>query len=196
MKNKLTLTLCIAALVTGLGGSSQPRAQETGSYKMSAGSMKPTVQRDEIVAVVRYTAGSGPQPGDLVMFKLPKDGSIFLKRLVGLPGDRIQMIDGALHLNGQPVKRERIGDYTDTADDGRKTQVKRWQETLPNGVSYETLDFIDNGFLDNTAVHVVPPSHYFMLGDNRDHSNDSRMLSQFGTIPADNIVGRAVRPNR
>jgi len=85
---------------------------------------------------------------------------------------------------------DRISDFIDE-DNGASTRVKRWRETLPNGVSYETLDLQDNGFLDNTQVYKVPAGHYFMMGDNRDNSTDSRVLSQVGYVPFENLVGRA-----
>jgi signal peptidase I len=132
-----------------------------------------------------------PQRGDTVVFRLPRDDSVvYIKRVVGLPGDRIQMRNGALYINGAAVKRERIDDFV-YDEDGRPVRAKRWRETLPNGVSYETLDLQDNGFLDNTQEYAVPPGHYFMLGDNRDNSTDSRVLSQVGYVPLRNIVGRA-----
>ncbi len=86
------------------------------------------------------------------------------------------MIDGVLNINGEPVKRQRIDDFV-TDDDGAVQRVKRYRETLPNGVSYNTLDLTDNGFYDNTPVYTVPPGDYFMMGDNRDNSTDSRVLS-------------------
>ncbi len=131
-----------------------------------------------------------PRRGDLVVFRLPRDEATdYVKRVVGMPGDRVQMIDGQLNLNGQAVQRKRIDDFV-YDDGGRTVRAKRWRETLPNGVSYETLDLHDNGFLDNTPVFTVPADHYFMLGDNRDNSVDSRMLNQVGYIPSDHLIGR------
>src|SRR5436190_22897820 len=90
--------------------------------------------------------GREPQRGDVVVFRLPKDTDVdYIKRVIGFPGDRIQMIGGLLHINDQPVKRERIEDYIDTEDQGHTVRVKRWRETLPNGVTYTTLDRIENG---------------------------------------------------
>ena len=135
--------------------------------------------------------GHEPSRGDVVVFRLPKDDSTdYIKRVIGLPGDKIQMIGGLLHINGTPVKRERISDFIDD-ENGGAVRVKRWRETLPNGVSYETLDLQDNGFLDNTQVYDVPPGHFFMMGDNRDNSTDSRVLSQVGYVPEENLIGRA-----
>jgi signal peptidase I len=101
------------------------------------------------------------------------------------------MRDGLLHINGTPVKRERIEDFIATEDGPSAQRVKRWRETLPNGVSYTTLDLADNGFYDNTQEYEVPPGQFFMMGDNRDNSTDSRVLSQVGYVPFQNIVGRA-----
>jgi len=138
--------------------------------------------------------GSAPERGDVVVFRIPKDDSVdYIKRVVGLPGDTIQMRQGLLFINGVPVVRQRLsdiaGDEPCGAGDGNRT--KRWRETLMNGVSYETLDCVDNGFYDNTRVYQVPDGHVFVLGDNRDNSTDSRVLSAVGYIPLENIVGRA-----
>jgi signal peptidase I len=133
-----------------------------------------------------------PQRGDVVVFRLPRDDSTdYIKRVIGLPGDRIQMINSVLYINGEPVKRERVQDFIDVDESGRSQRVRRYRETLPNGVSYDTLDLVENGYYDNTPVYTVPPGHYFMMGDNRDNSTDSRVLSQVGYVPFENIIGRA-----
>jgi len=180
-------------------------------FNIPSGSMKETLLVGDYLFVSKYSYGyshyslpfspplfsgriwSGtPERGDIVVFRLPKDDSTdYIKRVIGLPGDRIQMIDGVLHINDVPVKRERISDFIETEEGSRTTRVKRWHETLPNGVSYTTLDLIDNGFYDNTSVYAVPPGNYFMMGDNRDNSTDSRVLSQVGYVPLENMIGRA-----
>ena len=108
--------------------------------------------------------------------------------LVGLPGDRIQMKGGALFINDQPVQREALPEEIVQDEFGVARSVQRWKETLPNGKSYVTHDIIPNGGYDDTDEYVVPADHYFMMGDNRDNSQDSRY---WGFVPEENIVGRA-----
>jgi signal peptidase I len=137
--------------------------------------------------------GSAPQRGDVVVFRLPKDTRIdYVKRLMGLPGDRIQMKDGLLYINDVPVQRESLPDYVgeDPCGTDPMVSVKRWREKLPNGVSYQALDCVDNGFYDNTPVFTIPAGQYFMIGDNRDNSMDSRGLSSVGYVPFENLIGR------
>ena len=180
-------------------------------FNIPSGSMKETLLVGDYLFVSKYSYGyshyslplspnlfsgriwSGtPERGDIVVFRLPKDDSTdYIKRVIGLPGDRIQMMDGVLHINGVAVKRERIDDFIETEEGSGTTRVKRWRETLPNGVSYTTLDLIDNGFYDNTKEYEVPPGKYFMMGDNRDNSTDSRVESAVGFVPLENLVGRA-----
>jgi len=136
--------------------------------------------------------GEEPKRGDVVVFKLPRDNETdYIKRLIGLPGDKIQVLDGVLHINGAAVPRQRVDDFVSTSPGGTVTRVARYRETLPNGVSYYVLDLVPDGFNDNTQVYTVPPGHYFMMGDNRDNSTDSRVLSQVGYVPFENLIGRA-----
>ena len=135
---------------------------------------------------------SPPKRGDIVVFRPPGDPSEdFIKRVIGLPGDSVQMLGGQLYLNGKAVPKERAAPFVETDPFGLTHEIPRYKETLPNGVSYETLDCVDNGFYDNTNVYTVPPGDFFMMGDNRDNSTDSRVLSAVGYVPFENIVGRA-----
>jgi signal peptidase I len=133
--------------------------------------------------------GSQPHRGDVIVFKFPQDNSTdFIKRLIGLPGDTIQMREGLLYLNGKLVPRTRVADYVETID-GEPHHVPQYRETLPGGKSYLTLDRDSEGALDNTELFTVPAKHYFMMGDNRDNSDDSR--AAVGFVPEENLEGKA-----
>ena len=137
----------------------------------------------------RFAVMSEPQRGDIVVFKFPPDNSTdYIKRLIGLPGDRIQMKEGVLYINDMAVPKVKVEDYVDMTT-GEPRNVPRYRETLPNGVSYDVLDRDPEGNLDNTQVFVVPEGHYFMMGDNRDNSADSRV--DVGYVPFENFVGKA-----
>jgi len=133
-----------------------------------------------------------PERGDVAVFKLPADNRTdYIKRIVGLPGDRIQVKSGILYINGQPAERVRLENFVD--DDGTSMGgVKRYRETMPGGgASYTVLDITERGSLDNTGLYEIPAGHVFAMGDNRDNSLDSRVLSDVGFIPVENLIGRA-----
>ena len=156
--------------------------------------------------------GSDPEQGDVVVFRHPVTGRDFIKRLIGLPGDRIQMRDGLLYINDEPVQITDGGTFSETYErqgpegsypqcsngtvgEGADCQKERFTETLPKGQSHDILN-IGNRSLDNTGVYTVPADHFFFMGDNRDNSTDSRVpqsLNGVGFVPREDIVGRADR---
>jgi signal peptidase I len=178
-------------------------------FSIPSGSMRPTLLEGDYLFVTKWAYGysrhslpfspnlfsgrifgSAPQRGDVAVFKFPPNPSLdYIKRVIGLPGDRIQMKNGQLFINGVGVPREKVGqiDNPDITEVNRPVDVYR--ETLPEGVSYDTLDLTPDSVTDNTREFIVPPGHYFMMGDNRDNSNDSRM--NVGFVPEENLVGRA-----
>lgn len=134
--------------------------------------------------------GSEPARGDVVVFRFPPNPDIdYIKRVIGLPGDRVQMIAGVLHVNGQAVPKEPDGTFTSDYKMDPGEDVPVFRETLDTGVAYDTLDQSPNSRGDNTREFIVPDGHYFMMGDNRDNSADSRF--DVGFVPAENLIGRA-----
>jgi len=178
-------------------------------FSIPSGSMRPTLLEGDYLFVTKWAYGysrysfpfspplfSGriwgaePERGDVVVFKYPPDPTLdYIKRVIGLPGDRIQMRDGQLYINGTAVPREKIGQIEDQDITDQARPVDVYRETLPNGVSYETLDLSPTTVGDNTREFIVPEAHYFMMGDNRDNSADSRF--SVGFVPVENLVGRA-----
>ena len=156
--------------------------------------------------------GSDPERGDVVVFRHPRQNVDLIKRVIGLPGDTVQMRDGRLYLNGQAVQVQDAGTFEEVfekqgpegkdpacanqpVDRGGICIKERQTETLPNGVSHDILN-IGNSAADNTPVFTVPPGHYFVMGDNRDNSADSRIAQNsggVGLLPAENLIGRADR---
>ena len=183
-------------------------------FNIPSGSMIPTLLVGDYLFVAKYAYGysryslpldlplfkgrilaSAPERGDVMVFRLPRDPSIdYIKRIVGLPGDRIQVRGGVLYINDQEVKRERIEDFVDNSFPAHPMRVPQYIETMPNGRRYRVLDLTPNGPHDNTRVYTVPPGDYFAMGDNRDNSSDSRVdpaVGGVGFIPAANLIGPA-----
>ena len=179
-------------------------------YNIPSGSMEGTLLVGDYLCVEKFAYGYSkfsfpwgrllpsfdrvleeqPHRGDVVVFALPSDPStVFIKRLIGLPGDSVQMLDGVLYLNDKPVPKIRVKDFVEISTDGYEHHIAQYRETLPGGKSYSVLYSIPDGPMDNTPVYIVPPGHYFMMGDNRDDSDDSRGI--VGYLPAENLVGKA-----
>jgi len=135
--------------------------------------------------------GREPNRGDIAVFRNEPSGEDYVKRIIGTPGDRIQVRNGRLFLNGEMLEREMIGKATDTDSYGNSLPVTQYTETLPSGFSYTINEISDSGYLDNTIEYLVPAGHYFMMGDNRDRSQDSRVLSAVGYVPFGNLIGKA-----
>tara|TARA_R110002073_G_scaffold29622_3_gene93106 strand:- start:4650 stop:5402 length:753 start_codon:yes stop_codon:yes gene_type:complete len=180
-------------------------------FNIPSGSMIPNLLIGDYLFVSKYSYGysrhsfpfslglfdgrvlSGePERGDIAVFKTPKDNRTdFIKRVIGLPGDEVQLRNSILYINGVAVPRERIENFISRDRFGNVEEIAQYQETLPNGVAYTTLDSRLNARSDNTGVYRVPAGHYFMMGDNRDNSADSRVPSEVGYVPLENFVGKA-----
>ena len=180
-------------------------------FNIPSGSMIPTLLVGDYLFVSKYSYGysrysfpfgmapfdgrifeTPPERGDVAVFRQPQNESVaFIKRIVGLPGDRVQVVNGVLHINDVAVNRDRKG-FATASDGYNVIRFAVYQETLPNGKSYLIQERSDDDLLDNTNVFLVPEGYYFMMGDNRDNSRDSRTTS-VGLVPAENLIGRAER---
>ncbi len=179
-------------------------------FTIPSGSMLPTLQIGDYVFVSkpsygysRYSLPFGmplikerinytePEVGDVAVFKLPSNPSInYIKRIIGLPGDSIQVVSGRLIINGKKVEREEIGSDVVMVSDGKLRAVTEYTETLPNGKKHSIFEISDREAFDNTKVFQVPYGYFFVMGDNRDNSLDSRS-DNVGYVPVENLVGKA-----
>lgn len=180
-------------------------------FNIPSGSMIPSLLVGDYLFVTKYSYGysrysfpfrlapidgrlfggdSTPQRGQVAVFRLPSDTSVdYIKRVIGVPGDRIQVRQGVLHINGQPVERRLVGNGRQGASGGGQ-MTTLYQETLPGGLTHLIQEISDRQTFDNTPEYVVPAGHYFMMGDNRDNSRDSRS-SSVGFVPLENFIGEA-----
>lgn len=178
-------------------------------FTIPSGSMMPTLLVGDYIFVNKFAYGyskyslpfspdlfsgrilaSEPKRGDVIVFRLPTDPNVdYIKRLIGLPGDRVQMINGVLHINGQAIPKQPDGSFTSDYRLDPGSDVPVFRETLDTDKTYDTLDQSPDSRGDNTREFVVPEGHYFFMGDNRDNSLDSRF--DVGYVPAENLVGRA-----
>ncbi len=180
-------------------------------FNIPSGSMIPTLLVGDYLFVSKFSYGysrhslpfslplipnriffTEPKRGDVMVFKLPTDNKTdYIKRIIGLPGDTVQLKDSILYINGKPVIREKVNDFIEPAGDNNYTRTARYLEILPGGRRHYILEVTENTVFDNTQVYTVPEGHYFAMGDNRDRSRDSRFLNDVGFIPRENLVGRA-----
>lgn len=178
-------------------------------FKIPSGSMYPTLYVGDYLFVSKYTYGYSkhslpfsmplfdgrvwadqPNRGDVVVFKFPQDNKTdYIKRIIGLPGDKVKLVDGRLYINGIQVERNEIEDFVIRDSKGNAERYHQYVETLPEGVKHKILEVSDNENEDNVPELTVPQGYYFVMGDNRDRSDDSRV--NVGFVPFENLVGKA-----
>jgi len=180
-------------------------------FNIPSGSMKDTLLIGDYLFVSKFSYGysrfsfplglplfkgrlfeTKPERGDVVVFRLPTNTNVdYIKRVIGLPGDTIQMKHDRLYINGELVEQTRRGEVNVMSSNGEMRSLPRFEEVLPGGRTHIVLDELPNGPADNTDIYTVPEGHYFMMGDNRDNSQDSRYQKEVGFVPIENIVGHA-----
>tara|TARA_B110000438_G_scaffold277494_1_gene300173 strand:+ start:795 stop:1523 length:729 start_codon:yes stop_codon:yes gene_type:complete len=179
-------------------------------FNIPSGSMKPNLLVGDFIFVSKWSYGysrhslpfslpliSGkifsklPKRGDIAVFKTPQDNRTdYIKRIIGLPGDKIRIINGQIEINGNIIIRKKMKDFLDIDKRGKKNRIRKYKEYFFN-LEFEILDIMDAGIVDNTPQYTVPEGKFFVMGDNRDNSQDSRFTNTVGFIPFENLVGKA-----
>ena len=203
----------VSTLLWALGIAFALRTFLFQPFHIPSGSMLPGLMKGDYIITTKYSLGYGrhaatplpfpvkkgrlferePARGDVIVFRPEGHTKNFIKRLVGQPGDQIQMKEGRLHINGKPIQIQKVGQESYIDQSGRKVLAEAWSEAFGDKphIIYDTQK---NGRADNTNIYTVPAGHYFMMGDNRDRSGDSRMsISNGGAgyIPTENLIGKA-----
>lgn len=210
-KKKETFGEMILSLVTMILIALLFRSVAFEPFHIPSGSMLSTLYEGDYIFVNKFAYGYSrysfpfspnlfegrtsdriPERGEVLVFRKPTNTKIdYIKRVIGLPGDTIQMKHGRLYINGEMVDQTRRGEARIPDERGNWNNVPMYEEVLPGGRHHIVLDDIKESMADNTDVYTVPPGHLFMMGDNRDHSQDSRFLDEVGYVPIENVVGRA-----
>jgi len=179
-------------------------------FNIPSGSMKPNLLVGDFLFVSKWSYGyskhsfpfsipliSGkifgnlPERGDVAVFKTPSDNRTnYIKRVIGLPGDKIKIINGQIFINNKLILRKKINDFIDKDYNGNTKRFRKYKEYFYD-LEIDVLDIMDNGIVDNTNLYEVPKKHFFVMGDNRDNSQDSRFLNRIGYVPVENLVGKA-----
>ena len=179
-------------------------------FNIPSGSMKPNLLVGDFIFVSKYSYGfskhslpfsiplipekifsNTPERGDVVVFKTPENNRTdYIKRIIGLPGDKVEIKNGIIFLNESEILRKKLNDFIDTDNNTSNKRVRMYKEYFFNK-EINVLDITDNGIADNTQLFNVPENHFFVMGDNRDNSQDSRFINTVGFIPYENLVGKA-----
>ena len=210
MKNKNSLISNLKSIFLAVLIALIIRSFFAEPYNIPSGSMKPNLLVGDFIFVSKWSYGFSkhslpfsiplipgkifsklPERGEVVVFKTPEDNRTdYIKRVIGLPGDRIQIIDGKIIINDNLILRKKLKDFIDTDKNSSIKRIRKYKEYFFNK-EIEVLDIMDQGIVDNTNLYVVPEGHFFVMGDNRDNSQDSRFTNIVGYIPIENLIGKA-----
>ena len=210
MKNKNSLISNLKSIFLAVLIAMIIRSFFAEPFNIPSGSMKPNLLVGDFIFVSKWSYGFSkhslpfsiplipgkifsklPERGEVVVFKTPEDNRTdYIKRVIGLPGDRIQIIDGKIIINDNLILRKKLKDFIDTDKNSSIKRIRKYKEYFFNK-EIEVLDITDQGIVDNTNLYVVPEGHFFVMGDNRDNSQDSRFTNIVGYIPIENLIGKA-----
>ena len=210
MKNKNSFMSQIKSISIAVFIALLIRSFVAEPFNIPSGSMKPNLLVGDFIFVSKWSYGfskhslpfsipiipkkifgSIPKRGDVVVFKTPQDNRTdYIKRVIGLPGDEIQIINGQISINKDLILRKKMKDFIDVNSDGSKKRIRKFKEFFYNN-EINIIDIMDNGLVDNTSKFKVPEGHFFVMGDNRDNSQDSRFINVVGYVPFENLVGKA-----